>query len=180
MNEGPRLRSARSVAALLPLLAGCAVVGYPAPPPSSASAVGPFAMASTAAAVATVDSYEVFGERYTVLASAAGYYEVGVASWYGDEFAGRPTASGEIFDPGELTAAHRSLPLSTWVEVKNLENGRSTLLRVNDRGPFAETDERIIDVSHAAARALGFVNAGTTRVEVRSVPAPSGGAIARR
>jgi rare lipoprotein A len=127
-----------------------------------------------------VDSYQVFGEWYAVLASAAGYYEVGVASWYGDEFAGRPTSSGEIFDPDELTAAHRSLPLSTWVEVKNLENGRSVVLRVNDRGPFADTDERIIDVSHAAARALGFVNAGVTRVEVRAVPAPSDGASARR
>jgi rare lipoprotein A len=186
MNDRPKTGgpcapiARRSVAALLPLLAGCAVVGYPAPPPSAATAAAPRDVARTAGATATPGSYEVFGERYTVLATAAGYYEVGVASWYGDEFAGRPTSSGEIFDPDELTAAHRSLPLSTWVEVKNLENGRSVLLRVNDRGPFAETDERIIDVSHAAARALGFVNAGTTRVEVRSVPPPSGGPIGRR
>lgn len=174
-----RARSAAAPAlALLPLLAACAVVGYPAPPPSGAFVAAPAPV--PAAAVATAGTYEVFGVRYAVLASAADYLEVGVASWYGEEFAGRPTASGEIFDPDQLTAAHRSLPLSTWVEVKNLDNGRSLVLRVNDRGPFAHTAERIIDVSEAAARELGFMRAGTARVEVRSVPAPSGGALVRR
>jgi rare lipoprotein A len=100
------------------------------------------------------------------------YVEVGLASWYGRELAGRRTSSGERFDPDGMTAAHRTLPMSTWVEVKNIENGRSVVLRVNDRGPFADTHERIIDVSYGAARVLGMIGPGTARVEVRSVPAP--------
>jgi rare lipoprotein A len=106
------------------------------------------------------------------MADGTNYVEVGVASWYGHELAGRRTSSGEIFDPLALTAAHRTLPLSTWVEVTNLQNGRSVVLRVNDRGPFAETDERIIDVSYGAARVLGLVGPGTARVEVKAVPPP--------
>jgi rare lipoprotein A len=95
------------------------------------------------------------------------YDEVGIASWYGDEFHGRPTANGEVFDKRRLSAAHTTLPLPTLVEVENLENGRRIVLRVNDRGPFA--GDRIIDVSHAAAKALGFERAGLTRVRVRYV-----------
>jgi rare lipoprotein A (peptidoglycan hydrolase) len=91
--------------------------------------------------------------------------QVGVASWYGDRFHGRRTASGEVYDMYAFTAAHRSLPLSTIAEVTNLANGRSITVRINDRGPFSRG--RILDVSRAGARALGFVAQGTARVRVR-------------
>ncbi|HEX9886788.1 MAG TPA: septal ring lytic transglycosylase RlpA family protein [Longimicrobiales bacterium] len=115
------------------------------------------------------EAYEIDGRTYRVMGSADGYDAVGIASWYGQEFAGRPTSSGEIYDPDLLTAAHRTLPLPTWVEVTNLDNGSSVLVRVNDRGPFAHPDERIIDVSQAAARRLGLIGTGTARVRVRAV-----------
>ncbi len=95
------------------------------------------------------------------------YVEEGVASWYGTEFHGRRTANGERFDMHDLSAAHRTLPLPSIVQVTNLENGRSLRLRVNDRGPFARS--RIIDVSKSAAKALGFYDKGTARVRVRLV-----------
>jgi rare lipoprotein A len=90
--------------------------------------------------------------------------EVGTASWYGAAFAGRPTASGEIFDPRRLTAAHKTLPLGSIVRVTNLDNGRSTVVRVNDRGPFARG--RVLDCSEAAARSLGFRQRGVARVAI--------------
>jgi rare lipoprotein A len=116
--------------------------------------------------------------RYRVLDTADGYLEEGVASWYGGEFHGRPTSSGEIFDQNRVSAAHRTLPLHTWVEVENLENGRQIVVRVNDRGPFAHTDTRIIDLSRAAADELGYLPSGTARVRVRAVDPPSGDASA--
>lgn len=95
---------------------------------------------------------------------------VGTASWYGAEFAGRPTASGEIFDPKKLTAAHRTLPLGAVVQVTNLKNGRSVLVRINDRGPFKPG--RILDCSEGAARALGFRGRGMTEVALDWPDAP--------
>jgi rare lipoprotein A len=115
------------------------------------------------------DSYEVFGAWYHVLPSSDGYDAEGIASWYGAAFAGRRTSSGEIFDPRRVSAAHRTLPLPTWVEVVNLDNGRELLVRVNDRGPFVDTDQRIIDLSRAAAERLGMVRSGTARVRVRAL-----------
>ena len=111
--------------------------------------------------------YEVFGERYEVLDSADGYVEEGLASWYGTRFDGLATATGETYDVYELSAAHRSLPLPCWARVTNLANGKSTIVRVNDRGPFHP--ERIIDLSYAAAVKLGFADAGTARVRVETV-----------
>jgi rare lipoprotein A len=111
--------------------------------------------------------YEVFGVTYRVLESSVGYEEEGLASWYGEEFQGRPTSSREPYDMYLMTAAHRSLPLPTYVEVTNLENGRSAVVRVNDRGPFHP--DRIIDLSYVAARKLGYVGAGTARVRVRAL-----------
>lgn len=93
------------------------------------------------------------------------YEAVGVASWYGDAFHGRPTANGEIFDKRQISAAHPTLPMPSLVEVTNLENGRSIRLRVNDRGPFH--DNRLIDLSQAAARELGYEGPGLARVKVR-------------
>jgi rare lipoprotein A len=116
--------------------------------------------------------YEVFGETYTVLEDATDYDVAGEASWYGDEFDGRPTATGERFDMFGLSAAHRTLPLHTFVEVTNLENGSRVILRVNDRGPFARTERRIIDLSYGAARRLGIVEQGVARVRVRAVEPP--------
>jgi rare lipoprotein A len=91
--------------------------------------------------------------------------QVGQASWYGEAFQGRPTASGEPFDMYVHTAAHRNLPFGTRVRVTNLENGRSVVVRINDRGPWVEG--RIIDLSYAAARELGMLEAGVVRVELR-------------
>lgn len=93
------------------------------------------------------------------------YDEEGLASWYGDDFQGRLTANGEVFDKRRLSAAHKTLPMPTLVEVENLENGRRVTVRVNDRGPFV--GDRVIDLSHAAADALGFRAQGLARVRVR-------------
>lgn len=114
-------------------------------------------------------TYEVFGVQYRVMNSADGYDETGFASWYGEQFHGRPTASGETYDMHRHSAAHRTLPLHTWVEVTNLDNGRSLIVRVNDRGPFAHTGSRILDLSYSAARELGVVGPGTAPVRVRVV-----------
>jgi rare lipoprotein A len=112
-------------------------------------------------------SYVVFGNRYYVLRSSAGYRERGIASWYGRKFHGRRTSSGETYDMHRMTAAHKSLPLPTFVEVTNLKNARRVVVRVNDRGPFH--DNRIIDLSYAAARKLGILGEGTGLVEVRAI-----------
>lgn len=114
-------------------------------------------------------TYEVFGVRYQVLNSADGYQETGEASWYGEPFHGRPTATGEKYDMHGYSAAHRTLPLNSWVEVRNLESGKALILRVNDRGPFAHTDRRILDLSYAAARELDVVGPGVARVRVRAL-----------
>jgi peptidoglycan lytic transglycosylase len=113
--------------------------------------------------------YEVFGKRYRVRPSSDGYRERGVASWYGRPFHGRPTSSGEMYDMNEMTAAHTSLPLPTWVEVTNLSNGKTIVVKVNDRGPFVAN--RLIDLSYAAANALDIVRTGTARVEIRALGA---------
>jgi len=97
-----------------------------------------------------------------------GYTERGVASWYGAAFHGRRTASGEVYDMHGLTAAHRTLPFDTLVEVRNLTNGSSVVVRITDRGPFARG--RVVDLSYAAAREIGLVGPGTARVELRVVP----------
>lgn len=114
--------------------------------------------------------YEVNGRWYAPTAEP-GYSREGVASWYGPDFHGRQTASGETYDQTALTAAHPTLPLNSLVQVTNLENGREAILRVNDRGPFVE--DRLIDVSQGAADSLGFAASGTARVHVRYLgPAP--------
>jgi len=113
------------------------------------------------------DSYEVFGETYQVMGSADGHQERGIASWYGSKFHGRRTSSGEPYDMYTMTAAHRNLPLPTWVEVRHLGNDRRIVVKVNDRGPFA--DNRIIDLSYAAAAKLGMLGTGTAPVEIRTV-----------
>ncbi len=116
--------------------------------------------------------YEVYGKRYTVMNSSAGYRERGTASWYGKKFHGRSTSSGERYDMHKMTAAHKTLPLPTNVRVTNLDNRRSVILRVNDRGPFVKG--RLIDLSYAAARELGIILHGTGRVEVVALTGTAG------
>lgn len=101
-----------------------------------------------------------------------GQAEVGLASWYGSEFHGRRTSSGEIYDMHQLTAAHRELPLGTWILVTNLDNGRSVEVRVNDRGPFVQ--DRILDVSYGAGRLLGMLGPGVVPVRVVVIRPPAG------
>jgi rare lipoprotein A len=117
--------------------------------------------------------YEVGGHRYLVLASAAGYRERGVASWYGPDFHGLRTATGERYDMFAMTAAHKTLPIPCYARVTNLSNGRSVVVRINDRGPFVSN--RIIDLSYTAANRLDMVRNGTAFVEVETLmPAGSG------
>jgi len=111
--------------------------------------------------------YEVFGEQYTVLPSGNGYRERGVASWYGKKFHGRLTSNREPYDMYAMTAAHKTLPLPSYVRVRNLRNSRSVVVRVNDRGPFVHN--RIIDLSYAAAMKLDMVQDGTSLVEVTAI-----------
>jgi rare lipoprotein A len=113
------------------------------------------------------ETYVVFGKRYSVLDTSAGFVEEGIASWYGEPFHGRRTSSGETYDMYTLTAAHKHLPLPTYALVTNLDNGRRIVVRVNDRGPFHE--DRVIDLSYAAALELDMVGPGTARVNVRAL-----------
>lgn len=111
--------------------------------------------------------YEVFGRRYRTLDSSAGFEERGLASWYGTKFHGRRTSSGEPYDMFAMTAAHRHLPLPSFVEVRNLDNDRRVIVRVNDRGPFV--GGRIIDLSYAAAHRIGMVEEGVAPVRIRAL-----------
>lgn len=112
-------------------------------------------------------SYEVFGKTYYVLPSSENFVQRGVASWYGTKFHGNKTSNGETYDMYAMTAAHKSLPLPTYVEVSNLSTGKKIIVRVNDRGPFH--DGRIIDLSYAAAAKLGTLKNGTSSVEVKAI-----------
>lgn len=114
-------------------------------------------------------SYVVHGKRYYVLNSSAGFRQRGIASWYGTKFHGRSTSSGEVYNMHAMTAAHKTLPIPVYVHVKNLDNGRSTVVRVNDRGPFISG--RIIDLSYAAAKKLGVDGPGTANVEISTLAA---------
>jgi rare lipoprotein A len=124
--------------------------------------------------------YEVFGNRYTVMPSSANYQERGVASWYGKKFHGNLTSNRETYDMYQMTAAHKTLPLPTYVRVTNLANDKTIIVRVNDRGPFIHN--RIIDLSYAAALKLDIVRDGTGLVEVTAIDfaEPSGDRLTRQ
>ncbi|GAB7081267.1 septal ring lytic transglycosylase RlpA family protein [Megalodesulfovibrio paquesii] len=115
----------------------------------------------------TYKPYTIRGKTYHPLLTADGFTEKGLASWYGPGFHGRRTACGEVYDQNQMTAAHKILPMHTMVQVENLDNGRTTVVRINDRGPFVS--ERIIDLSHAAARELGVTGPGTARVRIAAL-----------
>src|SRR3989440_684441 len=106
-----------------------------------------------------------------------GYEETGLASWYGNPFHGRRTASGEVYDMGEMTAAHRTLPFNTWLIVENLDNRRTVEVRVNDRGPFAGS--RILDLSYGAARLLGATGPGVIPIRLRVIGGSTSGPASR-
>ena len=172
-----------SLPLLFPLLASCSLVNPTASPVTATMTPGPAAVRDGADPLEAVprpetktrsgnpETYEVRGRSYRVLETSEGYLERGIASWYGEQFQGRPTSSGEPYDMYGMTAAHKSLPLPTYVEVTNLENGRTVVVRVNDRGPFI--DGRIIDLSFVAARKLGYIGSGTVEVEVRALDPPA-------
>jgi len=117
--------------------------------------------------VKTGKPYQIAGRWYYPLSSADGYNETGTASWYGTKFHGKKTANGERYDMHAMSAAHKTLPMPTMARVTNLNNGRSVVVRVNDRGPFVKS--RIIDLSYAAARALGYDSEGTAPVRVETL-----------
>jgi rare lipoprotein A len=117
--------------------------------------------------------YDVLGRRYFVLSTAEGYVERGVASWYGPTFHGVGTAMGEPYDMYGMTAAHKTLPLPAYARVTNLRNGRTVVVRINDRGPFVAN--RLIDLSYTAAAKLDMIRDGTALVEVRVLMSTPGG-----
>lgn len=126
----------------------------------------------TKSSTAFFNPYERFGKKYYPILpeAAADYREVGIASWYGADFHGLPTTTGEIYNMYDYTAAHKTLPLGLFVKVKNLENKKEVILRLNDRGPFV--DGRIIDLSYAAAKDLDMIDKGTAKVELEVLGYP--------
>ncbi len=168
-------RPVRTCAAMLLMgsLAACSgnpPRSAPEPPEAASSPAAAGAPAPVRSERGNPPFYDVLGKRYHVLPTSAGYVARGVASWYGRDFHGLSTSSGETYDMHAMTAAHTTLPLPTWVEVPNLANGKRVVVMVNDRGPFVAN--RLIDLSYAAATALDMVGTGTTRVEVRTVAPP--------
>ncbi|MEC8823119.1 MAG: septal ring lytic transglycosylase RlpA family protein, partial [Pseudomonadota bacterium] len=119
--------------------------------------------------------YTVWGKRYHVMDSNDGYVQRGTASWYGEKFHGHKTSNGEVFDMYAMSAAHKSLRIPGYARVTNLDNGRSVIVRVNDRGPFH--GDRLIDLSYAAAKKLGYQSRGTARVEVAAITVRPDGAM---
>jgi rare lipoprotein A len=160
---------------LLLFIAGCSTTPIrsppphpPLPPPGDIAAIPePIPKPEPRSKKGNPKFYTVLGKRYFVLETAEGYAERGVASWYGPGFHAATTSNGERYDMYAMTAAHKTLPLPAFVQVTNLRNGRSVVLRVNDRGPFK--DGRIIDVSYTAASKLDMLRDGTTFVEVRAL-----------
>jgi rare lipoprotein A len=115
----------------------------------------------------TEDYYVINGERYYPIDSAKGFVQTGIASWYGDDFHGKKTANGEVYDMHKKNAAHTILPFDTYVKVTNLRNKKYTIVRINDRGPFVKG--RIIDLSYSAAKEIDLIEPGTTQVEVMAL-----------
>lgn len=156
------------------LLAGCSNTpvkesvqdGPPSGPPVDISAI-PDAVPAPIQVPLKNTPYTLGGITYQPLATANGYSATGLASWYGTKFHGKQTANGEIYDLYKMTAAHKTLPLPSYVKVTNVENGHSVVVRVNDRGPFH--GERLIDLSYVAARKLGFADSGLAEVTIEGI-----------
>ena len=155
----------RNLPSLLILLAALGLAGCAAAPQPSSTPKPPSAPKIEKAQPArkTISSYVVAGQRYHVLADAAGFTEEGLASWYGNQFHGRKTASGERFDQFALTAAHKTLPFGTMVSVRNAANGQTVVVRINDRGPFGRG--HVIDLSKGAAQKIGLKSTGPVTIK---------------
>lgn len=154
------------------LLAGCAaqapvIESGVRPPPKKSIVIPPKKGPEGGRIPATQRPYEINGKTYYPLPSAQGFEETGVASWYGADFHGRQTSCGETYNMHGLTAAHKTLPMDTWLLVKNLGNDREVTVRVNDRGPFSK--ERILDLTRTAADHLGFLGKGTAQVRITAL-----------
>ena len=153
------------------MLSACGVVpelgGQPAGGTDASSVPDAVPRAEPRSLLGNPRSYVVNGKQYFTLASSRGFVQRGVASWYGPKFHGRRTSSGETYDMYKMSAAHKTLPLPTYVSVRNLSTGDEIVVRVNDRGPFH--GDRILDLSYAAALKLGFARKGTELVEVRAL-----------
>ena len=171
-----RLLAATCLCALI--LSGCSIANRRPPPTAPPEVVPPppANVDTTADAIPRREPrsahgnppfYKVLGKRYVVLATEDGYLERGVASWYGPTFHGENTSNGEKYNMYGMTAAHKTLPLPCYARVTNLKNGRSIVVRINDRGPFVAN--RLIDLSYTAAAKLDMLNEGTTLVEVRAL-----------
>lgn len=146
--------------------AGCAKkVIYSTPPVPHHKKIRPD-KPSVSKPILKTEPYTVNGRTYVPHLTAKGYHGQGLASWYGDDFHGKLTANGETYDMYDMTAAHRTLPMGTVLKVTDVSSGRSVVVRVNDRGPFADPDKRIIDLSYGAAKKLGIVNKGLTPVNL--------------
>lgn len=154
-------------AALMLLTAGCAKKTIRNAPVSKRSVRAPAhvkRVPPSGRIPGTQRPYRIDGKTYYPLPSAEGFEQRGLASWYGNPFHGRKTSNGETYNMHKMTAAHKTLPMNTRLLVKNLENGKETVVRINDRGPFVRG--RVIDLSNAAARRLGVVEKGTARVKL--------------
>lgn len=157
-------------------LTGCGSLSQPGFLPGDGAPAHPIDVSAIPDAVPRVEphsaygnppEYEVDGRVYTVLKDSRGYVERGIASWYGTKFHEQRTSSGEDYDMYAMTAAHKTLPLPTYVQVTDLDNGAQVIVKVNDRGPFLH--DRLIDLSYAAAAKLGMLTTGTAPVEVRAI-----------
>ena len=176
-----------ALAACLIVVVGCSSI---APPPAENPNVGRYTITQDRAPAESIElgsipevvpgpvvrtiagnrsPYTVLGKTYFVLPSEEGYSERGIASWYGEKFHGHKTSNGEVFDMYHVSAAHKSLPIPSFLKVTNLDNNRSIVVRVNDRGPFH--GNRLIDLSYAAALKLGYAETGTARVQLESIVA---------
>lgn len=186
MKSGPGLLPANAAAARLLaatcicawVLSGCSIANrrppqatapevVPPPPASVDSIPDAIPRREPRSAHGNPPFYKILGRRYVVLATADGYLERGVASWYGPTFHGENTSNGEKYDMYAMTAAHKTLPLPCYARVTNLKNGRTIVVRINDRGPFVAN--RLIDLSYTAAAKLDMLKEGTTLVEVKAL-----------
>lgn len=165
------------IASCLILFQGCASSRYqhdtdftPAPITDIQAIEDPVPVSEPLSSVGNPTTYRVLGKKYAVMEDATGFSETGIASWYGMKFHGHDTSNGEIFDVYKMTAAHKTLPLPSYVRVTRTDTGKSIIVRVNDRGPFH--DKRIIDLSYAAAVKLDMHKSGTAPVQIEVLKAP--------
>lgn len=167
----PANKNAFCMLLALSMLAGCAAPTQqdraPKRPPDVSDIPDAVPQAEPRSKSGNPPFYEVFGKRYYVMKSSKNHLERGVASWYGEKFHGRRTSSGETYDMYAMTAAHKTLPLPTYARVTNIRNGKSVIVKINDRGPFI--DNRIVDLSYSAAKRLEMIGQGTAFVELETI-----------